>query len=76
MGNCLSKCDNEPFSAHCWTPVTSRHLKKVMSGVWKNPVKFFATGIHRNFIMEYLGLLKKASLLDIYDRLPPQSFEY
>ena len=47
-----------------------------MSGIWKNPVKFFATGIHRNFIMEYLGLLKKASLLDIYDRFPPQSFEY
>ena len=47
-----------------------------MSVVWKNPVKFFATGIRRNFIMEYLGLLKKASLLDIYDRLPPQSFEY
>ena len=68
MGNCLSKCNDKPFSARCcWITVTSRRLKKVASGTRKDPVKFFATGMHRNPMMEYLGLLKKASLLDIYD---------
>ena len=74
MGNCLSKCNDKPFSACCsWTPVTSGRPKKAPSAIRKDPVKFFATGLHRNPMMEYLGLLKKASLLDIYDRFPLQS---
>ena len=76
MGNCLSKCDNEPFHAHYWTPVTPGHLKDVISGVWKNRVKFLVKGIHRNPIIDYLGLSKNASLLNIHGRFPPQSFQY
>ena len=41
-----------------------------MSGIQKNRVKVFVTAINK-----YLGLLK-GSLIDTYDRLPPQSFEY
>ena len=74
MGNCLSKCNDKPFYACCcWTPFTSGRPKKAPSPIRKDPVKFFATGLHRNPMIEYLGLSKKASLLDIYDRFPLQS---
>ena len=29
-------------------PLTAGHLKKVASGIRKNPVKYFALGIHRS----------------------------
>ena len=74
MGNYLSRCNDKSFSTRCcWKPVTSGRLKKAASGIQKEPVKFFAAGVHRNPMTEYLGLLKKASLLDIYHRFPPQS---
>ena len=41
MGNCLSKCNDKPFSACCsWTPVTSGRPKKAPSAIRKDPVKF------------------------------------
>ena len=75
MGNCLSKCNDKPFTLHT-PPVTSGHLKKVISGRQKNPVKYFATGVHRKHEDERLTQSIKSSLIDIYDRFPLQSFEY
>ena len=73
MGNCLSNCNDESFSPSChWTPVTSGRLKKLERGKRKDPVKCFATRLHPNPMMEYLRLLTKASVLNIYDRFPLQ----
>ena len=48
MGNCLSKFNDKPFTLHT-PPLTAGHLKKVVSGIRKNSVKYFASGIHRNY---------------------------
>ena len=48
MGNSLSKLNDKPFTL-LTPPVSSGHLKKAISGVQKNPVKYFATGVHRNY---------------------------
>ena len=45
MGNFFSKCINKPFTLHT-PPVTSEHLKKAVSDIQKNHVKYFATVIH------------------------------
>ena len=69
MGNCLSKLSlYKP-------PLTAGHLKKVASGIRKNSVKYFASGIHRNYGYERLTQIIKSSLIDVYDRFPLQSFE-
>ena len=47
------------------------NLKKLTSGIRKNSVKYFASGIHRNYGYEKLSI--KSSLMDVYDRFPPQS---
>ena len=54
-------------------PLTSGHLKKVASGIRKNPVKYSASGIHQNHGYEKLTQSIKNSLMDVYDRFPPQS---
>ena len=48
MGNCLSKFNHKSFTLHT-PPLTTGHLKKGASGIRKNPVKYFASGIHRNY---------------------------
>ena len=48
MGNCISKFNDKPFSHHT-PPLTSGHLKKVASGIQKNPVKYFAMGAHQKY---------------------------
>ena len=48
MGNCLSKFHHKPFTLHT-PPLTVGHLKKVASGMRKNPAKYFASGIHQNY---------------------------
>ena len=47
MGNCLSKFNDKPFTLHT-PPLTAGHLKKVASGIRKNSVKYFASGVHQN----------------------------
>ena len=48
MGNCLSKLNDKPFTFY--TPLlTAELLKKVASGIRKNSVKFFASGIHQDY---------------------------
>ena len=70
MGNCLSKFNDKPFTLH--TPsLTAGHLKTVVIGIRKNPVKNFASGIHRNYGYERFT---QSSLMDVYERFPPQSF--
>ena len=54
-------------------PLTAGHLKKVASGIRNNPVKYFASGIHRNHGYEKFTQSIKSSLMDVYDRFPPQS---
>ena len=41
MGSCLSKFNDKPFILHT-PPLIAGHLKKVASGIRKNPVKYFA----------------------------------
>ena len=48
MGNCLSKFNHKPFTFHT-PPLTTGYLKKGASGIRKNPVKYFASGIHRDY---------------------------
>ena len=74
MGNCLSKFNDKPVTLHT-PPLTAGHLKKVVSGIWKNSVKYFASGIHWNYGYERLTQIIKSSLIDVYDRFPLQSFE-
>ena len=74
MGNCLSKFNDKPFTLHT-PPLTARHLKMLASGIRKNPVKYFASGIHRNYGYERFTQSIKSSLIDVYDRFPLQSFE-
>ena len=75
MGNYLSKCNDKLFTLHT-PPLTSGHAKKTISGVQKNPVKYFATGVHRKHGYERLTQSTNSILIDIYDRFPRQSFEY
>ena len=72
MGNCLSKFNDKSFTLHT-PPLTSGHLKKVASGIRNNPVKYFASAIYRNYGYERFTQSIKSSLMDVYDRFPPQS---
>ena len=74
MGNCLSKFNDKTFTLHT-PPLTSGHLKKVVSGIWKNPVKSFATGIHQEYGYERITQSIKSSLMEVYDKFPSQTFE-
>ena len=72
MGNCLSKFNDKSFTLHT-PPLTSGHLKKVAKGIRNNPVKYFASSIHRNYGYERFRQSIKSSFMDVYDRFPPQS---
>ena len=72
MGNCLSKFNDKPFTLHT-PPLTAGHLKRVASSMRKNPIKYFAPGVHRNCGYEKLTQSIKSSIMDEYDRFPPQS---
>ena len=67
MGNCLSKFNDKHFTLHT-PPLTAGHLKKVASGIRKNSVKCFASGIHRNYGYEKFTQSIKSSLIDVHDR--------
>ena len=71
MGNCLSKFnDDKSFTLFQDRPLTSGHLKKLLSGV-----KCFASGIHKEYGYQKINQSIKSSLMDVYDRFPLQSFE-
>ena len=70
MGNCLSKFNDQPFILHT-PPLTSGHLKKVVSGIRNNSVKYFASGVHRDY--GYEKFTQSINLMDVYDRFPPQA---
>ena len=72
MGNCLSKFQDKRSNLHT-PPLTTGHLKKVASGIRKNPITFFASNVHRNYGYQRLTQSIKSSLMDVYDRFPPQS---
>ena len=74
MGNCLAKFNDKLFTLHT-PPLTAGYLKKVGSHIQKNPVKYFASGVHQNQNHGYENLSQnvKSSLMDVYDRFPPQS---
>ena len=74
MGNFLSKFNDNTFTLHT-PPLTAGHFKKMASGIQKNPVKYFASGIHRSYAYERFTQSIKSSFMDVYDRLPSQSFE-
>ena len=71
MGNRLSRFNDKPFTFHT-PPLTSGHLKKVANGIRKNPVKYFASGVHQSYGYERLTQSIKSSLMDVYDRFPHQ----
>ena len=71
MGNCLSKFnDDKSFTLFQDRPLTSRHLKRLLSGV-----KRFASGVHKEYGYQKINQSIKSSLMDLYDRFPLQSFE-
>ena len=65
--NCLSKSANKPFTLPT-PPLTSR-----VSGLQKNHVKYFATGIRSNYGYERPTQRIKNSSINLYDRFPPHS---
>ena len=71
MGNCLSRFNIKPFIIHT-PPLTSGHLKKVVSGIRKNTLKYFVTGVHQKYGYKRIT---HSSPIDVYDRFPSQSFE-
>ena len=71
MGNCLSKFNDKPFTLHTPPLIAGQ----VASGTRKNPVKYFASGLHRNYAHERFTQSIKSSLIDVHDRFPLQSFE-
>ena len=73
MGNSLSKFNDKSFTLYT-PPLTSGHLKKVASGIRNNPVRYFASGVHRNYGYEKFTQSIKSSLMDVYDRFPPQAY--
>ena len=72
MGNCLSKFNDKRFTLHM-PPLIAGHLKKVASGIQKNPVKYFTSSVHRSYGYEKVTQSIKSSLMDVNDRFPPQS---
>ena len=46
-----------------------------MRGIQKNQVKYFAVGVHRNHGYERLTQSIKSSVIDVYNRFSPQSFD-
>ena len=55
--------------------MASGHLIKLINGIQKNPVKYFATGIHQKYGYERITQSIKRSLMDVYNRFPLKSFE-
>ena len=74
MGNHLSKFNDKPFIFDT-LPLALGHLKKVARGIRKNPVKYFSMGVHQKYGYERFTQSIKSSLIDVYDRFPPQSFK-
>ena len=72
MKNGLSKLNDKPPTLYI-PPLTSRHLKKVASGIRKNPVKYFPSGVHQGYVYERSTQSIKSSLMDVYDRFRRQS---
>ena len=72
MGNYLSKFNDKSFTLHT-PPLPSGHLKKVASGIPNNPVKYFASDIHRSYGYKRFTQSIKSNLMDVYDTFPPQS---
>ena len=76
MRNCLSKFnDDKSFTLLQDRPLASGHLKKLLSGVQKNRVKYFTSGVHKEYGYQNITQSIKSSLMDVYDRFPLQSFE-
>ena len=65
MGNCLSKFNNKPFNLHT-LPLTLGHLKKVASGIRKEPCKVFCTGVHQKYVYEKFTRSIKSSFSGIF----------
>ena len=55
--------------------MASGHLKKLLSGAQKACVKYFASGVHKEYGFQKITQGIKSSLMDVYDRFPLQSFE-
>ena len=73
MESCLWKFHDKPFTLHR-PSLTSEHIKKVASGLQKNPVKYFATGVHQKYGYERFTQSIESSLMDAYDGFLPQSY--
>ena len=76
MRNCLSKFnDDKSFTLLQDRPLPSGHLKRLLSGVQKNRVKYFTSGVHKEYGYQKITQSIKSSLMDVYDRFPIQYFE-
>ena len=74
MGNCLSKFNDKTFTFQ-YTPSAPGHFKKLLSGVQKNRVKYFASGVHQEHGYEKITQTIKSSPMNVYNRFPLKSFE-
>ena len=61
MANCLSKFSDKPFTLQT-PPLTAGHLKKMTSGIQKNPVKYFASAYIETMGMKILHKVLKVAL--------------
>ena len=63
------------MSYSSYITIASKYLKKVASGIQKNPGKYFSNGVHQKYGYERITEIIKSSLIGVYDRFPSQSFE-
>ena len=66
---------DESFTLFQERPLASEHLKKLLNSVQKNRLKYFTSGVHKEYGYRKINQGIKSSLMNIYDRFPTQSFE-
>ena len=70
----LWKCANKPFTHHT-PPQTLGHFQKVVRGIQKNHVKYFAAGIHQIMKMKDLYRMLRVDV-NLYNIFFSQFFEW
>ena len=55
--------------------MASGDLEKLLNGVRKNRVKYFASGVHKEYGYQKMNQNIKSSLMGVYDRFTLQSFD-
>ena len=75
MEKCISKLNNKVFLFVCMKPITSGHHKKLVGGIDKSPVKFFAAGVQKHSCIRPTQSVR-SRFMNVYDRFSSQSFKH